>query len=157
MFKWVEQAQQPWQAIALKRSQQLCGFYWCLSLLSHCRLILSIKSGLGKRALIITLNKICCLIMWQEKKENRTTSSILECPIVHTMSTNVSNRLQRSTALVAKALSRFDTDIAAVSEVCFTEQGSLTEHSACYTLYWSSKGLGNDVRSWFQEHHRKQA
>ena len=51
-----------------------------------------------------------------------------------------SNRPQRRTAVVARELARLDIDIAAVSEVRFAKQGSLTEHDAGYTLYWSGKG-----------------
>ena len=40
------------------------------------------------------------------------------------------NRPQRHAALVATELARLDVDIAAVSEVRFAEQGSLTEHGA---------------------------
>ena len=47
---------------------------------------------------------------------------------------------QRRTALVARELDRLDVDIAAISEVRFAEQGSLTKHRAGYTLYWSGKG-----------------
>eukprot|EP00058_Branchiostoma_floridae_P011910 XP_002597398.1 hypothetical protein BRAFLDRAFT_69317 [Branchiostoma floridae] len=51
-----------------------------------------------------------------------------------------SDRPQRRTALVARELAKLDIDIAAISEVRFAEQGSLTEHGAGYTLYWSGKG-----------------
>ena len=49
------------------------------------------------------------------------------------------DRPQRLTALVVRELARLDIDIAVVSEVCFAEQGSLTEHGAGYTLYWFDK------------------
>ncbi|XP_067894561.1 craniofacial development protein 2-like [Heterodontus francisci] len=42
---------------------------------------------------------------------------------------------QRRSALVA-------LDIAALSEVRVSEQGSLTEHNAGYTLYWSGRPQG---------------
>lgn len=40
---------------------------------------------------------------------------------------------------MAKELAKLDIDIAALSEVRFPEEGSLTEHGAGYTLYWSGK------------------
>ena len=51
-----------------------------------------------------------------------------------------SNRPQRRSALIARELARLDIDIAAVSEVRFADQGSLTEQGAGYTLFWSGKG-----------------
>ena len=50
-----------------------------------------------------------------------------------------SNRPERRSALVAHELSRLNIDIAALSEVRFPDEGSLTEHGAGYTLYWSGK------------------
>ena len=50
------------------------------------------------------------------------------------------DRPQRRSALVAKELSRLDIDIAALSEVRFAEEGSLVEHGAGYTLFWSGRG-----------------
>ena len=51
----------------------------------------------------------------------------------------IGNRPQQRSALVAWELARLDTDIAALSEVRFAEQGSLREHGAGYTLFWSGK------------------
>ena len=48
-------------------------------------------------------------------------------------------RHQRRSALVARELSRLDIDVAALSGVRFADQGSLTEHDAGYTLFWSGK------------------
>ncbi|KAJ7427088.1 craniofacial development protein 2-like protein [Willisornis vidua] len=42
-------------------------------------------------------------------------------------------------ALIAHKLSRLNLDIAALSEVRLHEEGSLKEHGAGYTLYWSGK------------------
>ena len=50
-----------------------------------------------------------------------------------------SNRPERRSALIAHELSRLNVDIAALSEVGFPEEGSLQEHSAGYTLFWSGK------------------
>ena len=49
------------------------------------------------------------------------------------------DRPQRRSALVARELARLDTDIAALSEVRFAEQGSLREDGAGYTLSLSVK------------------
>ena len=49
------------------------------------------------------------------------------------------DRHQRRSALMARELARLDTDIAALSEVRFAEQGSLSEDGAGYTLLWSGK------------------
>ena len=67
-----------------------------------------------------------------------------------------SNRSKRRSALIAHELSRLDVDIAALSEVCSPEEGSLQEHSAGYTLFWSGKpaterrlaGLGFMLRTY---------
>nr|XP_054768285.1 uncharacterized protein LOC129275831 [Lytechinus pictus] len=50
-----------------------------------------------------------------------------------------SNRPERRSALIAHELSRLDVDIAALSEVRFSEEGSLHEQGAGYTLFWSGK------------------
>ncbi|XP_068735636.1 craniofacial development protein 2-like [Montipora capricornis] len=50
------------------------------------------------------------------------------------------DRPQRRSALVARELSRLHIDIAALSEVRFAEEGSLVEHGAGYTLFWSGRG-----------------
>ena len=50
-----------------------------------------------------------------------------------------SNRPQRRSALIAHELSRLNIDIAALSEVCFPDEGNLKEQGAGYTLYWSGK------------------
>ena len=50
-----------------------------------------------------------------------------------------SSRPERRSALVAHELSRLNIDIAALSEVRFADEGSLKEHGAGYTLYWSGK------------------
>ena len=50
------------------------------------------------------------------------------------------NRSQTCEAIVAWELAGLDTDMAAVTEVRFPEQGSLTKHRTGYTLYWSGKG-----------------
>jgi len=50
-----------------------------------------------------------------------------------------SNRPERRSALFAHELSRLDVDIAALSEVRFHDVGSLQEHGAGYTLFWSGK------------------
>ena len=44
-------------------------------------------------------------------------------------------RSQRRSTLMARELARLDIDIAALSDVRFAEQGSLTEDDAGYTLF----------------------
>ncbi|GFR91966.1 craniofacial development protein 2 [Elysia marginata] len=50
-----------------------------------------------------------------------------------------SDRPERRSALVAHELLRLNIDIAALSEVRFPDKGSLNEHGAGYTLYWSGR------------------
>ena len=50
-----------------------------------------------------------------------------------------SSRPECSSALVAHELSRLNIDITAFSEVRLVDEGSLVEHGAGYTLYWSGK------------------
>lgn len=50
-----------------------------------------------------------------------------------------SGRPERRSALIAHELSRLNIDIAALSEVRFPGEGSLKEHGAGYTLFWSGK------------------
>ncbi|KAJ7415069.1 hypothetical protein BTVI_39485 [Pitangus sulphuratus] len=49
-----------------------------------------------------------------------------------------SGRPEHHTALIAYKLSQLNIDIVALSEVCLHEEGSLREHGASYTLYWSA-------------------
>ena len=48
-------------------------------------------------------------------------------------------RQERRSTLIAHELSRLNTDVAALREVRFSGEGSLQEHGAGYTLYWSGK------------------
>ena len=48
---------------------------------------------------------------------------------------------------MARELARLDIDIAALSEVRFVEQGSLTEDGAGYTFFWSGNNKGERRRS----------
>ncbi|BHF73195.1 hypothetical protein SprV_0401627300 [Sparganum proliferum] len=50
-----------------------------------------------------------------------------------------SNRPERRTALVARELARYKVDIAAHSEIRFSEQGQLEEVGAGYTFFWSDR------------------
>ncbi|VDL91110.1 unnamed protein product [Schistocephalus solidus] len=51
----------------------------------------------------------------------------------------VSNRLERRTALVARELARYKVDISALSETKFSEQGQLEEVGAGYIFFWSGR------------------
>ncbi|GFS23809.1 craniofacial development protein 2 [Elysia marginata] len=50
-----------------------------------------------------------------------------------------SDRPERRSALVAHKLLRLNIDITALSQVRFPGKGSLNEHGAGYTLYWSGR------------------
>ena len=47
-----------------------------------------------------------------------------------------SDRSERRTALVRKELSRYNIDIAALSETCLADEGQLTEADCGYTFFW---------------------
>ena len=49
------------------------------------------------------------------------------------------DRPQRRSALVGRELARLDIVIAALREIRFAEQGSLTEDGTGYTFFWSGK------------------
>ncbi|BHF81414.1 hypothetical protein SprV_0702454400 [Sparganum proliferum] len=49
------------------------------------------------------------------------------------------NRPERRTALVARQLAHYRSDIAAISETRFSEQGQLEEVGAGYTFSWSGR------------------
>ena len=55
-------------------------------------------------------------------------------------SKNVS-KPQRRIFLIAKELSRYDIDIAAISETRLAEGGSLTESGSGYAFFWKGKAL----------------
>ena len=69
------------------------------------------------------------------------------------MDSENNNCPQRRSALVAKELARLNIDIAALSEVHFADQGSLTEHGIGYTLYWSreDKRITSPFQCWFYD------
>ena len=72
----------------------------------------------------------------------------IACWNVHTkLDLDDNDRPQRRSALMARELSRLDIDIAALSEVHFAEEGSLLEHGAGYTFFWSGRGKEEDCRS----------
>lgn len=51
------------------------------------------------------------------------------------------NRPERRSAIISRKLSKYDIDIAVLSEVRFPESGSIQEESG-YTTYWSGKPSG---------------
>jgi len=55
-----------------------------------------------------------------------------------------SSRPARRSALIAAELSRYNVDIAALSETHLADEGSLTEVGSGYTFFW--KGLHPDDR-----------
>lgn len=58
-----------------------------------------------------------------------------------------STRPERRSALIAHELAQLDVDIATLSEIRLLEEGSLREHGAGYTLYWSGKQATKRRRS----------
>ena len=53
-------------------------------------------------------------------------------------------RPERRTALVARELARYNTDVVALSETRFAEVGQLTEVGGGYSFFWS--GRSSQVR-----------
>ncbi|KAL8571483.1 hypothetical protein ACOMHN_001245 [Nucella lapillus] len=71
------------------------------------------------------------------------------------MDRETSSRPERRTALVAKELSRYNIDIAALSETKLADEGSVAEPKGGYTFFWKGKdqddegihGIGLAIRS----------
>ena len=57
------------------------------------------------------------------------------------------SRPERSTALVARELKRYDSDIAALSETRLAETGQLVERGANYTFYWQGRAADEPRKS----------
>ncbi|XP_076031929.1 uncharacterized protein LOC143019833 [Oratosquilla oratoria] len=53
-------------------------------------------------------------------------------------------RSKRRTALVAKVLSRYNIDIAALSETLLLDEGSLTKHVSGYIFFWRGGAQNED-------------
>ena len=60
---------------------------------------------------------------------------------------NDGDRPERRSALVAYELSRYNIDIAALSEVRYPDHGQLTEEGAGYTFFWSGRPIGEPRQS----------
>ncbi|KAG7305516.1 hypothetical protein JYU34_009592 [Plutella xylostella] len=54
---------------------------------------------------------------------------------------------ERKTAVVARELSRYDIDIAAISETHLAEEGELVENGGGYTFYWKGTAASEPRRS----------
>ena len=75
------------------------------------------------------------------KKKPRTIPLTLGTWNVRTlMDRDETNRPQRRTALVGHELSRYDVDIAALSETRLPGEGELSERGSGYTFFWSGRG-----------------
>ena len=74
----------------------------------------------------------------QNERKQKTAKLKAACWNIRTMQDSEDSPQQRS-ALVARELTRLDIDIAALSEMRFVEQGSLTDNGAGFTLCWSEK------------------
>ena len=77
------------------------------------------------------------LVTGRVEISKKTASLKVACWNIRTMQDS-DDRPQRRSAFVARELVRLDIDIAALSEVCFAEQGFLAEDGADYT-FWSGK------------------
>ena len=62
------------------------------------------------------------------------------------MDTIYSNRPEPVTAIVAHELSRYNIDIAALSETRLAGTGDIAEVGACYTFFWSGRQPMNPGR-----------
>nr|VZI38081.1 unnamed protein product [Spirometra erinaceieuropaei] len=71
---------------------------------------------------------------WSSKKPLETLEKIAGAASIR-----MSNRPERRTALVARELTRYKVDIAALSETRFSEQGQLEVVRAGYTFFWSGR------------------
>ena len=101
------------------------------------------KGGLNKACLTLTWLASCG--QWasfpsseKNKRKKKTANLKVACWNICTMQDSEDHPQQRS-ALVARELAWLDINTAALSEVCFTEHGSLMEDEAGYTLCWSGK------------------
>ena len=73
----------------------------------------------------------------QKPRKKKAASLKVACWNIRTMHDS-EDRPQRRSALVAREQARLDIDIAALCEVRFAEQGSLTQDGG-YSLFWSRK------------------
>ena len=60
------------------------------------------------------------------------------------MDREASSRPERRTALIARELSRYRIDIAAISETRLADEGSIEELKGGYTFFWKGKGKDED-------------
>ncbi|KAL8595490.1 hypothetical protein ACOMHN_000699 [Nucella lapillus] len=71
-------------------------------------------------------------------RKKKTRVLTLASRNVRTLLDNIkANRPERRTALVARKLTRYKIDIAALSETRFADKGQLTETGGSYTFFWS--------------------
>ncbi|KAK3776477.1 hypothetical protein RRG08_023829 [Elysia crispata] len=66
----------------------------------------------------------------------RKVCSLLDC--------NNVTRLQRRTALIAKELAKYNIYIAAISEIQFSEEGSVSEPESSYIFFWKGETQNED-------------
>ncbi|KAJ7424677.1 hypothetical protein BTVI_05653 [Pitangus sulphuratus] len=82
--------------------------------------------------------------MWSNK-ETKAYTCLQRCVHINTRILEHQNHAVDSghphccSTLIAHELSQLNIDIAALSEVRLHEEGSLREHGAIYTLYWSGE------------------
>ena len=101
------------------------------------------EGGLNKACLTLTVlasrGQQASLPSGKKNERKKKTAHLkVACWNICTMQDS-EDRPQRRSALVARELARLNIDIAALTEVRFAEQGSLTEDRAGYILFWSGK------------------
>ncbi|XP_030401681.1 uncharacterized protein LOC115642368, partial [Gopherus evgoodei] len=80
-----------------------------------------------------------------EQKQNRVTTITISTWNVRKLLDNIkADRPERRTALVARELTRYNIDIAAVSETRLANEGRLSESGGGYTFFWN--GRSSDER-----------
>ncbi|XP_072049980.1 uncharacterized protein [Amphiura filiformis] len=87
--------------------------------------------------LIIQFSGTARIIIKRKQREGKTNINIAAWN-VRTLQDNPNN-LERRTAVVAKALKRYNIDIAALSETRLPDTSQLEEHGCGYTFFWSGK------------------
>ena len=86
-----------------------------------------------------TENPICGCKNKDKQSKTRIPLQVGAWNVRTLMDNAAADRPMRRTALVAKELSRYNIDIAALSETRFADEGQLKEIGSGYTFYWSGR------------------
>ena len=109
---------------------------------------MAIDTGSDTVSNVALVNKVCAesFTLRQPVKnqiggrgKNRKFLRLAEWDVRTLMDTDGSKRPERQTALVAKELSRYDIDIAALGETQLPLHDSMAENG--YTFFWSGRGV----------------